>query len=181
MTDQQTRLHPDGFIEHDLPHGIKLHIWADDLPPAQRANTPIHDHCESYESHVIVGTLHHIVYTFSPHATGNYQLWGVEPWRTGDDSFAPLAGMVGDVEDFEHITVLGTYQFRAGLFHETKHDGFTATILHKTLHKITVGQRVAVPVGVKPNFESLLDDQLSLTPWVDRALEFVPADIRYGY
>lgn len=144
------RLHPNGFVQFDLGPNQRLNIWDESLPPAQTINTPIHDHTFDFSSRVVAGKLFHIVYDFAKNPHGQDCLWGVVPWRTGDETvLEPLAGMVGDAVLFEtnELPAGSGYTFGAGLFHETKHEGFTATVMTKTRKNVTEGARVVVPVG----------------------------------
>lgn len=172
------RLHPNGFIQVDISDFRRINIWDDALPPAQTINTPVHDHTFDFTSRIVAGTLIHIAYDFAPNPQGDSQLWGVEPWKDGEDTvLKPLAGMRGDIGVFETLTLPAghQYQFRAGLFHETKHDGFTVTVMTKTRKNVTAAARVVVPVGGSVDNDFSRDQYPAdkLSPFVERALGFL--------
>lgn len=52
------RIHGNGFIQVDLGKDFRLHVWHPDLP-RQKVSTPIHNHCFSFNSRVIVGAIEH--------------------------------------------------------------------------------------------------------------------------
>ncbi len=145
------RLHPSGFVQVDLDEHRQVNIWDDALLPAQAINTPVHDHTFSFMAYIVAGVLTNIVYTFVPNVQhGDYQLWGVEPWKTGEETIlSPLPGMVGDVDitETEELPRGYAYQLRAGWFHETKHKGFTVALRVTTEKNVTPAARVIMPVG----------------------------------
>lgn len=172
------RLHPNGFIQVDINDFTRLNIWDDTLPPAQTINTPIHDHTFDFTSRIIVGKLIHIAYDFGLNPRGDYHLWGVEPWLDGEETvLKPLTGMKGDISIFETLELPAgyQYQFRAGWFHETKFEGFTATVMTKTRKNVTAAARVVVPSPgrVDNEFNRAQYPVDRLNHYVERAIQFV--------
>lgn len=52
------RIHGNGFIQADLGEDLRIHVWHPDLPK-QKVSTPIHNHCFSFSSRVVVGAIEH--------------------------------------------------------------------------------------------------------------------------
>ena len=48
------RVHGNGFIQVDLTHDTRLHVWGDKRIPRQNTYTPIHDHVFGFKSHLVV-------------------------------------------------------------------------------------------------------------------------------
>ena len=62
LRELEPRVHGNGFIQCDLPHRKRLHIWGHPAIPRQKVSSPIHDHVFSFASIVLVGRLVNIVY-----------------------------------------------------------------------------------------------------------------------
>lgn len=146
------RLHPNGFIQYDLPSGEgRMHVWHPDLPVAQIVHTPIHDHTFDFTSRIILGRLTHVTFDFCAGA-GPYQLHGARVIRDEDTRLEPL-GVFGDMfEDKRRVFDAGDqYSFAHGRFHLSEGDGLTATIMTKTATGLLPFPRIAVPIGVDPD------------------------------
>lgn len=148
----EPRLHPNGFIQYDLPTGDRLHIWHPDLPIAQVVYTPIHDHTFDFTSRVVMGRLTHVVYEFWNHPEGEYQLHRAQVIAGEDTKLAPLK-QVGNMQEAERW-VLGehsVYSFKHGRFHTSEGEGLTATVMTKVATDLLPFPRIAVPVGIDPD------------------------------
>lgn len=173
----EPRLHPNGFIQYDLPSNQgRLHIWHPDLPVAQVVHTPIHDHTFDFMSRIILGRLTHIVFDFHARPAGGYHLHGARAASGEDTRLEPL-NIIGDMEMTEsHLFSPGDqYTFLAGKFHRSVGNGLTATIMEKTFTGQTPFPRIAVPVGVDPdnNFRRHQYDTSMLARYVDMVLDKV--------
>lgn len=175
------RLHPNGFVQFDVNENVRINIWDESLPPAQTINTPIHDHTFDFQSSVHAGKLFHIVYDFAPNPQGSDCIWGVRPLHSSDTELVPL-NIVGDCVPFEtnELPAGSGYTFRAGLFHETKHEGFTVTVMTKTRKGVTEGARVIVPVGgsVDNDFSRYAAGVSDLKGYLLRAIDTVDEETR---
>jgi hypothetical protein len=177
----EPRLHPNGFIQVNINDFRRINIWDESLPPAQTINTPIHDHTFDFTSRIVAGTLIHIAYDFTQDQKGDFELWGVQPWLDGEETqLKKLPGMRGNLSEFESLRLPAgyQYQFHAGWFHETKHEGFTVTVMTKTRKNVTAGARVAVPQGgsVDNTFVRDIEQVHLLLPYVHKALVYLDAD-----
>ncbi len=174
------RLHPNGFIQYDLPSGEgRLHVWHPDIPVAQIVHTPIHDHTFNFESRIIVGELIHTVFAFRPdNKYGPTQVHEAIP-SEGEETRLVPTGVYGYVEQSErHSYIVGdTYTFESRRYHMSVGAGgaltdFTATIMNKT--RTGAGYpRILVPRGVDPdnNFKRTHWDAELLMSFVDEILK----------
>ena len=166
----QPRLHPNGFIQYDLPAAGRLHIWHPDLPMAQIIHTPIHDHTFDFTSRIVCGKLTHVVFNFYEKMMGEYHLHRAVVTEGEDTLLKPLA-ILGDMVEAETYTFHygQQYSFSAGRFHLSKGDGLTATIMTKTATKRLPFARIAVPLDVDPdnNFRRHQYDAMLLMKYVE--------------
>ena len=172
----EPRLHPNGFIQYDLPTGDRLHIWHPDLPIAQVVHNPIHDHTFDFTSSIVLGRLMHVVYKFQPCNGGQYQLHRAVVSEDEDTKLIPLE-QVGDMK-VEELFIFGRgsrYSFKHRLFHKSEGMGLTATIVTKTIIDCLPFPRIAVPVDVDPdnNFRRHQYDTKKLMVHVDEVLQIV--------
>ena len=176
-------LHPNGFIQYDLPYGKRLHIWHPDLPLAQEVYTPIHDHTFSFHSRIVLGRLTHVEYEFERDVSGDYLLHGAVRDGDLDTKLVPM-GMVGHMTAIRQLTLSVGYEytFRYGRFHTSEGSRLTATIMEKTSTNDTPFPRIAVPVGTPPdnNFRRQEVDIALLQQYVDRVLEEIGHNGQYS-
>ena len=187
-----TLLHPNGFIQHDLPDGARLHVWADDLPPAQLIHTPIHDHTFLFESRVVMGMLIHETFNWL-RLEGDAGLWfdkeGYTRGYTPTHKLYEVAGALlvdtgrrGIVYPGETMIhgVYASYGFGGpGHYHDTRGaEGIiTATIMRKVKTDMAPNPTVLIPIGMEPD-NDFRRDQYSeerLMPWVKRVLDYMEA------
>lgn len=147
------QLHPNGFIQYELPNDCRLHIWSGLNPQAQKVHTPIHDHTFDFESTVLLGTLEHRTYALS---TG----FGIEPTHTAHEvrgDYLISNGFNCRAEQTQLMRFApGThYTFQHGLVHASHGCNLTATVMRR----VGLWERpyrravVLVPVGVEPDNE----------------------------
>lgn len=149
----EPRLHPNGFIQYDLPDDRgRLHIWHPDLPVAQIVHTPIHDHTFDFESQVIFGSLTHTPFTFDQRPDGDYRLYRAVV-EFGEDTRLEPTTRVGNMVSGGAIDFFkgDRYSFFAGRFHTSTAQVLTATIMQKTATGVFPQPYIAVPVSVNPD------------------------------
>jgi len=148
-------LHPDGFVQYDLPGTRQLHIWSPRLPVAQRVHTPIHDHTFDFRVRVLTGTLRHNVYAWVPEIDNpTHTLYTARPWLSGDSLRLVTMNESGEMTPLVENTFVpgGEYVFKAGWFHESFGEGdITATVMEKTRSHRRESARIAVPYGQEPD------------------------------
>lgn len=176
------QLHPNGFLQFDLPDGKRLHIWDPDLPKSQDPQTPIHDHTFTFESEVVLGTLAHETYQAAAERFGNSEGMTHRVWAVNDDGLLiPTARTV--VLQVAPLTLIGTgstYTFGGpGNYHDTHglRDTLTATIMRKVTTGLAPNPEVVVPLGVEPDNAFRRDQypDTQLWPFVDRVLSLLAA------
>jgi hypothetical protein len=145
------RVHGNGFLQVDLDGARRLHVWDPGLP-RQAVPTPIHDHRFSFTSAVVVGTLGHFTYSVVPDLNGYHRVYCPEA-RDGEDTLlAPRSGLRVTVRTLGELWVPegGSYDFGAGLFHETRVRALAVTLMEKT-EVFNLRARVLCPVGMEPD------------------------------
>lgn len=152
------RLHGNGFIQLDLPNGDRLHIWHPALP-RQNTSTQIHNHKFSFRSEVLCGKLTHIHYKLETNVEdfANGEIYNLyhPVVREKEDTVLELSN-ANAVFKFHPLQMLvltegSSYDFSYAEFHETKAQGFTATIVHKELVVKNFIPSVACRVGSVPD------------------------------
>lgn len=159
-----TLMHPNGFLQHDLPDGSRLHIWSPDLPPAQLVHTPIHDHTFIFESRVVMGILEHHEFRAIPtslpggsfvrgpgaHLPSTHEVYAVK-----GPCLVPEGHTVNVQPAESHFHGVGASYVFGGpnRYHDTygAEGTFTATIMRKTQTNLAEYPTVLVPVGMKPD------------------------------
>ncbi len=150
------RLHGNGFIQLDLAKDLWLHVWASWLP-RQQVSVEIHDHRYDFWSIVILGTLVNTVYDTK---TGDgYQIYKAMQREEGEDTELVPADIHGEpatvdiaIRHSDVIRAGNHYTFKALDFHETNHQGLTATIMRKTQVHVNI-PLVLCPVDKTPDKE----------------------------
>ncbi len=147
------RLHGNGFIQLDLAHDQRFHVWSPDLP-RQSVSTQIHDHRFSFSSEVVLGLLSHTVYEVNYGVNETHSIYTAKK-RNKDDTVLVKADMdcwpriVSEVK----LAAGSTYTFSWGTFHESGADRLTATIMTKTIVFHSHTPRVLVPKDSEPDNE----------------------------
>lgn len=177
----EPRLHPNGFIQYDLPgRQGRLHIWHPDLPVAQIVHTPIHDHTFDFKSRVIFGRLMHTIYRFDDRVDGDYRLHRAVV-SAGEDTRLEPTPLVGNmnVTRIHYFSLGERYTFSAGRFHTSEGNGLVATIMQKTRTGVSEYPMVAVPVSVDPdnNFRRHQADAEVLMGYVELVGRLSPLEI----
>ncbi len=172
--DTDLRMHGNGFLQLELGDGARLHIWSDDLPPAQRVNTAIHNHRFSFNSNVLLGTLINKEYRFLSGGTGSYNIYVPEK-KDGENTELVATGQSGDFKwRGDNVLQAGEgYRFRAGDFHETLWEGLTATYFRKTMTHYAFTPSVACPADLEPDneFDRYEGKGVDLWEFVDQVME----------
>lgn len=167
-----TVLHPNGFIQHDLSPGVRLHIWSPDLPQAQKVYTPIHDHAFWFESQVMIGKLVHKRYKLMPLPGATHRVYAVEGALlvpTDEVGFAYLTKV-------DTLLAGETYEFGGpGKYHVTEGEGLTVTVMRKTHSASFSTPRVLVPKHQEPDNDFRRDqyDEALLKSWVRPVLRYL--------
>lgn len=127
------RLHPNGFIQLDLPGRRRLHVWPDAPVRERSPAAPIHDHVYGFTSSVCLGTLVNRTIRLIEHPEGEYAMYGIPSYAVDPRDFA-----LERVDD-KRYAVFSTvevrldaptrYAFAPYEFHETEAIGLTATII----------------------------------------------------
>ncbi len=184
---ENIRLHGNGFIQLDIGpeddiSSERLHIWSDELPPAQRVRTAIHDHRFSFVSKVLLGTLVNLEYDFKASRTGEHALYTPNVKYRQDTTLVPT-GSQGDFTLVREVQVNAgdEYKFQATAFHDTGWVGLMATYFHKTLTLENYAPRVAclLPFNPDNDFDRYGTKVIDLWPFVDRVVERIAP--LYGY
>lgn len=159
------RVHGNGFIQLDLDHERRLHIWGHPDIPKQEVATPIHDHAFGFHSEILVGRLVNVVYDFlellSPTKGDAWNVYEPVP-RHNEDTILEFTGEQGAVRIGYTILLiagnhfLSEYDFEPFIFHEMFAPEPSATIITK--RELTVAEnlngykpRVLVPLGEEPD------------------------------
>lgn len=137
-----------GFIQAYIKRNVRLHIIHPDFPPT-RQDTGIHNHRFSFHSKILMGQLTNTVYGLrkgNDHEVyevycgskdaGEFRI--VEPVKVGACSVKVLSTQVMRAGD--------DYTFELGLFHTSRGEGVTATLMTK-LWECHTDSLVVVPNG----------------------------------
>lgn len=69
------RVHPNGFIQIDLPENLRVHVWHNHLKQPERVSTGIHDHVYGFRSLILAGELLHSWYRIKPVVGGEFTIY----------------------------------------------------------------------------------------------------------
>jgi len=153
------RVHGNGFIQYDIDDRIRLHVWGDPRIPKQKVATPIHDHGFGFTSRVLKGSMTNTLYKFSPHVHGDFRVYRAVSTPEGEDSSRlEPTGIIGKIRAFSTDIILagGEYRMEPFVYHESKVEGPTATMIFKDGPTMAQGgstPRVLVGVNQKPDNE----------------------------
>lgn len=143
------RLHPNGFVQYDLPGHRSLHIWSSLLPQAQKVHTPIHNHNFSFSSTVLCGTLENDYYDIDNFHEPTHAFWKVQ-----GSVLVPLNASTFPRKTQNLRLAAGShYTFPAGAYHDSHGVGLTATVMYATAEGPTREACVLVPLGMEPDNE----------------------------
>jgi hypothetical protein len=150
------RVHPNGFLQLDLPDQHRLHIWPDALElPRPAVDMPIHDHTFSFASTILTGSLTNIVHEPVLDDEGGYHMYEILPFvATGRHT--PFERTDAnryrfDVTETETNTPGQKYDFAAFRFHESVPHGLTATVICIGAFDRTRRARVGCPIDQVPD------------------------------
>lgn len=142
-------------LEAEVPFSeYRLHVWDPQLRlPDMTDSGLIHDHRFELESTVLVGRIHHTVYTLERDDRGAFQVWEVQHARAVSDG----VGWVKLESDqrFKHSTITMKYwggqhyHFGKRRFHRTDVDELTVTFCKKRL-QVDEPARILSRVGKEP-------------------------------
>lgn len=127
------RLHGNGFIQIDMSDKTRLHIWDPDLPlRSQTVSTQIHDHRFSFESECIVGAILNQPYIERYEYGLQYDVY-YSRMRHDEDTVLEDSGIDIAIEPLvSQLIFRGQgYKFEVGMFHETKYDILSITLMTK--------------------------------------------------
>jgi hypothetical protein len=154
---RQPRVHPNGFLQLDLDpdpslpqRKRRLHIFDDSLP-RQVVRTSIHDHVFKMDSFCMKGTVINDVYRAVPDPEGEYEVHQAHATK-GTETTLQGTGqrMRVEIERSSYVRMGMSYTFPAFEFHNSRHEGTTATLMTKLA--VEPGEpRVLVPVGAEPD------------------------------
>ncbi len=150
------RLHPNGFIQLDLDDAgrTRLHIWPEEPIRIRMPDAPIHDHIFGFESRVLIGCLTNMTYAIEADPAGEYEVWGVAPYAAARRD-APLERLDDlryrlKVVEERRVCAGSRYDFPPLAFHESRAEGFTATVIEMTDFDPKRQARVVCRVGEVP-------------------------------
>lgn len=150
----QPRLHPNGFIQLDLPGRRRLHVWPDMPIRGGVMGEPIHDHVYGFTSSVGLGTLVNRTIRLVEHPEGEYELHGIPSYAVDPRDFAlkrlddKRYRIASTVEI--RMTAPARYEMEPFEFHETEAIGLTATVIALGEPDPSRLARVACRVGRVP-------------------------------
>jgi hypothetical protein len=166
----EPRVHPNGFIQLDLDHRHRLHVWHPRLGIRQKTYSPIHNHIFSFESFVFSGRLVNVNYRFEYRDTPNdtHKRWVVKSVGEGESTILEEGDghAVQLVPSSVDVVQPGqSYGIVSEAFHETLASEPTMTIMRKEISFVgakkganCIGAAVMVPVGQKPDNEFRRDE-----------------------
>ena len=150
------RLHPNGFIQLDLgTRKARLHVWPEEPIATRAVDTPIHDHVFRFESRVLTGRLINLIYEYVEDPRGRYRMWSAGCSAAGrtHQQLVPVDDRRYSQRTVEcwHYLPGGRYAFEPFRFHETQHEGLTATIITIDPFDEAASPRVICPVDSEPD------------------------------
>lgn len=154
---RQPRVHPNGFLQLDLDpdpnlpqRKRRLHIF-DDRLPRQVVRTSVHDHIFDMGSFVMKGTVINDVYKLVLDEDGEFEVYKAQEAKCTETNLVPTGERVRmEIARSTYIRMGMSYTFPAFEFHDSRHEGVTATIMTK--EQVRVGTpRVLVPVDAEPD------------------------------
>lgn len=178
------QLHPNGFIQLPLDDDDfeRLHIWAPDVPEAQKVSTPIHDHTFDFRSTILLGRLRHTLYRItSPNPTATHTVWVPH----GEELVTMEVDVTAEVDKSFVFGQGASYVMSAGEYHTSApdDDNMVATLMYKSTKKRILMSGVLVPVGTEPD-NTFRRDQYSIStlmPFVFRAMRAMSAQGKWVY
>jgi len=146
-------MHGNGFIQVDIAPDVRMHVW-DVWPdfPAQKVRTPIHNHTFSFTSRVIKGCLHNRIFRLV--RGKEYRFYQTIRGQLQQTELSPVDFTTSIEVIREQIIDSGsTYQFPAGMFHESiPLDSPTITVMTITEQGAAgPGPFVLVPPNIEPD------------------------------
>lgn len=147
------RVHGNGFLQFDLPNGLRLHIWDHEIPK-QAQSSSIHDHAFGFKSRVLCGELLNYRYDFQYHERGMFDVLSTVRREGTEDTKLESTGKRANLylQQIERYFQGDTYEFEPLIFHDTGYREFTATVIEKT-KRLDVEPRILIPFGKSPDNE----------------------------
>ncbi len=155
------RVHPNGFIQVDLDHRHRLHVFHPRLPYRQRTYNPVHDHVFGFVSEVFSGRLVNACYSVvedeshGTHCKAHCQ---------GGDRVVVQRGRYYRLRSRASFALQPgqQYEMPAFEFHESLSNEPTMTIIRKDDDTVAQGNprsaTVMTPRGVDPDDDFNRDD-----------------------
>jgi hypothetical protein len=153
--DVPARVHPNGFLQLNLPNDRRLHIWPEEPLPQSNPLLPIHDHTFAFESTILTGKLSNITREVIPIPDGPSCLYEIYPFLAGrgHNPFIRADSQHYDTYITEEATYRpgDVYEFPPFVLHETVPEGCTATVIkHRNVDKERRA-RVVCPRDLSPD------------------------------
>jgi len=150
------RMHPNGFIQLELgSRKRRLHIWPETPMVTREVETPIHDHIFGFDSEVLLGRLGHFIFDAEADPAGPYHLYtaGCSAQGKVNDHLVRIDDRRYRLEQTEAIWLDAgdTYRFEPFRFHESRHEGLTATIFQIHDFEETGATRICCPIDQVPD------------------------------
>lgn len=155
LRSQTPRWHGNGFTQLDLNSRQRLHVWHPSWAPNPGHVSTIHDHVFDMTSEVLLGKVGTEMFRVRPvDDGGNCKIYSLDSWG------AP-AGTVRAIvcEGYAYRYSTGSFLMTAGSqysvpryqFHESSHEGLTATLMTKSNGVVPGAKpRVLCPWGQDP-------------------------------
>jgi hypothetical protein len=133
------RWHGNGFTQLDLNARQRLHVWHPEWDPNANHNSTIHDHVFDLTSEVLLGKVGHEVFEVEHVGGSAWKMYRLEGWPgrpyggaapAEDRTF--LGYVVRRSVGSYLIPLGGQYTFPRYRFHESSHEGLTATLMTRS-------------------------------------------------
>lgn len=135
------RWHGNGFTQLDLNPRQRLHVWHPAWAQNPRHNSTIHDHVFDLTSEVLLGKVGHEAFEviYGETLSGPIQVFRLQGWGSGPYTGAARAehhewrgrGTKKSLGSYL-IPAGGQYSFPRYQFHESSHEGLTATLMTRS-------------------------------------------------
>jgi hypothetical protein len=167
------RVHPNGFIQLDLPDRHRLHVWPKQPIRAQKTRHTIHDHAFDMTSRVLRGSLVNLVYREM--LGDSFTVYKASHGMGEETTLVTSGRKCGLWPEMSKSVAVGTseeYSMEREVLHDSLPVGLTVTIMKKTMDYPRLTPRIMVPKGVEPDNEFQRERYLQADLWaiIDEAL-----------
>lgn len=125
------RVHGNGFIQVDMPEGLRVNIWGHPDIPRQVNSTQIHNHRFSFRSTILHGKLVNSTYEAFKRKVGTHDAYRAVP-RDGEDTEMVFDHSLWVIpKSIILIERMQVYHLEKYVFHETFVNCPTVTLMQK--------------------------------------------------